>query len=78
MTLKLTMWNYVGLSRTTNRLKRASAMFNEINDEVSRFYRSCKLDDSLIGLRNAIEVSTMIVKSSMRNRESIGCFYRKH
>ncbi|MFG1483997.1 L-aspartate oxidase [Halobacteriovorax sp. HFRX-2_2] len=77
MTLKLTMWNYVGLSRTTNRLKRALAMFNEINDEVSRFYRSCKLDDSLIGLRNAIEVSTMIVKSSMRNKESIGCFFRK-
>ncbi len=77
MTLKLTMWNYVGLSRTTNRLKRAQAMFNEINDEVSRFYRSCKLDDSLIGLRNAIEVSSLIVKSSMRNRESIGCFYRK-
>lgn len=77
MTLKLTMWNYVGLSRTTNRLKRARAMFNEISDEVDRFYRSCKLDDSLIGLRNAIEVSSMIVKSSMRNKESIGCFYRK-
>jgi len=77
MTLKQTMWNYVGLNRTTNRLKRAEAMFSELSDEINRFYKSCKLSDGLIGLRNAVEVATIVQNSSSRNYDSIGCFYRK-
>ena len=78
MTLKQTMWNYVGLSRTSNRLKRGQAMFRELNDEIGKFYKQCKLTDSLIGLRNAVEVGSIVLQSSRRNKESIGCFYRKN
>ncbi len=77
MTLKQTMWNYVGLSRTSNRLKRAEAMFSELSDEINRFYKRCTLTDALIGLRNAVEVATLVQNSSSRNSESVGCFYRK-
>lgn len=78
MTLKQTMWNYVGLTRTSNRLKRGQAMFSELNDEISRFYKRCKLTDGLIGLRNAVEVGMIVLKSSRRNKDSVGCFYRKN
>jgi L-aspartate oxidase len=78
MTLKQTMWNYVGLIRTSNRLKRAQAMFRELNDEIDRFYKKCHLTDGLIGLRNSVEVGSMVLQASRRNRESIGCFYRKN
>lgn len=78
MTLKQTMWNYVGLTRTSNRLKRANAMFRELNDEIGKFYKKCKLSDSLIGLRNSAEVGLTVLQSSLRNKESVGCFYRKN
>jgi L-aspartate oxidase len=76
-TLKQTMWNYVGLTRTTNRLDRAEAMFKELSDEIQDFYKNAGLVDSLIGLRNAVEVGYLVLKASRRNQESIGCFYRK-
>ncbi|HXH75566.1 MAG TPA: FAD-dependent oxidoreductase [Bacteriovoracaceae bacterium] len=77
MTLKQTMWNYVGLSRSQNRLARARAMFLELQDEVSRFYKNAKLNDELIGLRNGVEVSFMVLNASSRNKQSVGCFYLK-
>jgi L-aspartate oxidase len=76
-TLKQTMWNYVGLTRTTNRLDRAEAMFKELSDEIQDFYKNAGLVDSLIGLRNAVEVGYQVLKASRRNQESVGCFYRK-
>jgi L-aspartate oxidase len=78
MTLKQTMWNYVGLSRSQNRLARARAMFIELQDEVSRFYKNAKLHDELIGLRNGVEVAFMVLNSSSRNKQSVGCFYLKN
>lgn len=77
MTVKQTMWNYVGLSRSKNRLHRARAMFLELQDEISRFYKHAKLNDELIGLRNGVEVAFMVLNASLRNKQSVGCFYLK-
>jgi L-aspartate oxidase len=77
LTLKQTMWNYVGLTRTSNRLKRGEAMFRELFDEIQRFYKNAQLQDELIGLRNGVEVASQVLSASMRNRQSVGCFYRK-
>ncbi|MCF8059182.1 MAG: FAD-binding protein [Bacteriovoracaceae bacterium] len=76
LTLKQTMWNYVGLTRTSNRLKRGEAMFRELYEEIQRFYRNAYLQDELIGLRNGVEVASQVLSASMRNRQSVGCFYR--
>ncbi len=77
LTLRQTMWNYVGISRTSNRLKRADAMFSELFYEIQQFYKGARLKDSLIGLRNAVEVGNLVLNSSSRNFESVGCFYRE-
>jgi L-aspartate oxidase len=77
MTLKQTMWNYVGLSRSQNRLNRARAMFIELQDEISKFYKHAQLHDELIGLRNGVEVAFMVLNASHRNKQSVGCFYLK-
>lgn len=77
MTLKQTMWNYVGLSRSQNRLARARAMFIELQDEISKFYKHAQLHDELIGLRNGVEVAFMVLNASLRNKQSVGCFYLK-
>ena len=76
-TLKQTMWNYVGLTRSRHRLARAEAMFSELTDEINRFYKDASLVDSLIGLRNAVEVGQIVLLASRRNTHSVGCFYRK-
>ena len=78
MTLKQTMWNYVGLTRSKTRLARAEAMFRELSDEINRFYKDAKLVDELIGLRNAVEVGYQVILASRRNSASVGCFYRKN
>lgn len=78
LTLKQTMWNYVGLSRSQNRLARARAMFMELQDEIQKFYRHAQLNDELIGLRNGVEVAFMVLNASMRNKQSVGCFYLKN
>jgi L-aspartate oxidase len=77
MTLKQTMWNYVGLSRSKNRLNRARAMFIELQDEISKFYKNAQLHDELIGLRNGVEVAFMVLNASLRNKQSVGCFFLK-
>jgi L-aspartate oxidase len=76
-TLKQTMWNYLGLRRSKSRLARARAMFGELTEEIHKFYKNAKLHDDLIGLRNAVEVAEMVLNASVRNKESIGCFYRE-
>ncbi len=77
-TLKQTMWNYLGLKRSKNRLARAGAMFGELTQEIHKFYKHAKLRDDLIGLRNAVEVGEMVLNASVRNKESVGCFYREN
>jgi len=77
LTLKQTMWNYVGLIRSKDRLARAEVMISELSDEINRFYRDACLMDNLIGLRNGVEVAHQVVVASRRNTQSVGCFYRK-
>ena len=77
LTLRQTMWNYVGLSRSQNRLARARAMFIELQDEISKFYKHAQPNDELIGLRNGVEVAFMVLNASLRNKQSVGCFYLK-
>lgn len=76
-TIRQTMWNYLGLIRSKNRLKRAKAMFTELSEEIQEFYRHAHLTDELIGLRNAIEVAYLVLNSSMINKTSVGCFFRE-
>lgn len=74
--LKQTMWNYVGIKRTSNRLSRARAIFGQMGEQIQDFYHNTQLHDELIGLRNAVEIAHMVVSASIRNKKSIGCFYR--
>ena len=76
-TLKQTMWNYLGLKRSKSRLDRAGAMFGEMSSEIHKFYKHAKLHDDLIGLRNAVEVGQLVLNASVRNKKSVGCFFRE-
>jgi L-aspartate oxidase len=71
------MWNYVGLIRSAKRLERAIGDLSDLQDDITRFYRTTRLNDSLIGLRNAVEAAIIVAEAAWRNRESRGCHYRE-
>lgn len=78
MTLRTTMWNYAGIVRTTKRLERAQSDLEYLFHRVDRFYKTTKLTDNLVGLRNAIQVGIQVIRSAYRNPVSRGCHFRKY
>lgn len=76
MTIKNVMWHYVGLVRTAERLARAERELRHLWHEIEEFYRSQRLNDALIGLRNAVQVARIVTFSAQRNRTSRGAHYR--
>jgi L-aspartate oxidase len=76
-TIRNIMWHYVGLERNTERLSRAIRELRHIWSEIETFYRTSKLSDGLIGLRNAVEVSLIVAQAALHNRQSRGCHYRE-
>ena len=73
--IKKTLWNYVGLIRTTARLDRAEKIINELIYEVRQFYAQTELSEDLLHLRNAVEVARLIIHAASRNKKSLGCHY---
>ncbi|OVE74101.1 L-aspartate oxidase [bacterium B13(2017)] len=74
-TLRNTMWNYVGPLRSLKRLERANTILTNLRWEVENFYKKSELCDELIGLRNGIEASLVVLHEAMRNQKSKGCHY---
>ena len=76
MTIKQTMWNYVGLIRDKNRLSRALKMLQQLKWEIDSFYEKGKLTPELLGLRNGVLAALLVAQGALRNKQSIGCHYR--
>ncbi len=76
-TIQNIMWHYVGLARNTERLSRAIRELRHLWNEIETFYRTTRLSDGLIGLRNAVEVSLIIAQAAFHNRQSRGCHFRE-
>jgi L-aspartate oxidase len=76
MTIKQTMWNYVGLARTTRRLNRALHILRGLQFDVETFYRRAALTDELLGLRNGAQTALAVIHSALRNKTSRGTHYR--
>ena len=71
------MWNYVGLVRTTRRLGPALRELRNLHTEIENFYQISKINDNLIGLRNAAEAAIIIAHAAWKNKKSMGCHYRE-
>jgi L-aspartate oxidase len=76
LTIRQTMWNYVGLVRTRKRLDRAHQILRELHLEIGRFYAQSELGDALVGLRNGIQTALVVLLAAMEARTSAGCHYR--
>ncbi len=76
LTIRQTMWNYVGLVRNRRRLDRAHAILRELHLEIGRFYARSELSDALISLRNGVQAALVVLLAAIEARESRGCHYR--
>jgi L-aspartate oxidase len=76
-TIQNIMWHYVGLVRNADRLSRAIRELRHLWNEIETFYRTTKLSDGLIGLRNAVEAALIVAQAARHNRRSLGCHYRE-
>ncbi len=69
------MWDYAGIVRSNYRLERAERRLKLIRKEIEEYYRRTKVTVPLLELRNTAEVALLIVRSSLRRKESRGLHY---
>lgn len=79
VSIKSTMWNYVGIVRTVQRLKIAIEDLRHMYLRIEEFYRDTPVSKDIISLFHGTQSAILVADAAFRNRKSIGChFIRNH
>jgi L-aspartate oxidase len=73
--IQSTMWDYVGIVRSTVRLQRARRRIVLLEKEIEHFYRKTKVTPELLELRNTATTAKLIILSALKRHESRGLHY---
>jgi L-aspartate oxidase len=76
-TIQHTMWNYVGIVRTYERLKRALADMQHLNSRLTKYYHESTISKSIVELFHGQQMASIVASAAIRNPRSIGAHFRK-
>lgn len=75
-TIRNTMWNYVGVIRSTARLRRAFEDLRNLSKNMHDFYKKTPISKPIIDLFHGCQTAYVVTLAAMRNTKSQGCHYR--
>jgi L-aspartate oxidase len=76
-TIQHTMWNYVGIVRTYERLKRAVADMRELGHRLTKFYHESTISKAIVELFHGQQMAAIVADAAIRNPVSRGAHYVK-
>lgn len=75
VSIKSTMWNYVGIVRTRQRLKIAIEDLRHMYLRIEDFYRETPVSKDIISLFHGTQSAILVADAALRNHNSIGCHF---
>ena len=75
--LQHTMWNYVGIVRSFERLKRAVADVEHLGNRLTKYYHEARISKSIVELFHGQQMASIVANAAIRNPRSVGAHFRK-
>ncbi len=76
-TIQHTMWNYVGIVRTYERLKRAVADMRGLGQRLTKFYHAASISREIVELFHGQNMAALVAEAALKNPVSRGAHFRK-
>lgn len=76
-TIQNTMWNYVGIVRSYERLKRALADMQHLGTRLTKYYHESTISKSIVELFHGQQMGAIVANAAIRNPRSTGAHFRK-
>jgi L-aspartate oxidase len=76
-TIQHTMWNYVGIVRTYERLKRSVADMRELGSRLTKYYHESTISNAIVELFHGQQMAMIVSSAALRNPVSRGAHFRR-
>jgi len=76
-TIQHTMWNYVGIVRSYERLKRAVADMRGLGSRLTKYYHESTISKSIVELFHGQQMAAIVANFAIRNPVSRGAHFRR-